>query len=172
MDKIATLLERLRPRIERLAGGGHDGEYLFAEVALACIEKHDRYDWSHPKIEGRIICIARKLWSTHLRRERLRKTVTLPREDCPALAREPSPASDTQPREVDGIRFQEAVDHLPDRYRQIIHEHFGKGRRLVAIAREMRLPSATIRTRCRRALQKLACNPTIQDLAASNGQKP
>lgn len=38
MQNLVRLLKRLRTTIERIGGGGHDGEDLFGEVALACIK--------------------------------------------------------------------------------------------------------------------------------------
>ncbi|NLX95411.1 MAG: hypothetical protein GXY83_04475 [Rhodopirellula sp.] len=55
MNEIVSVLERLRPAIERIGGGREDGEDLYGDVALACVEELDRYDWMHPEIEGRVI---------------------------------------------------------------------------------------------------------------------
>ncbi len=169
MDEMISLLERLRPVIERMGGRGNDADDLFGDVALACIEKWDQYDWSHPEIEGRIVRIAKNLKIKRLRRERLRKHACLQSEDCGVLVSNDRTVEETKPRV--SVRCQEAVDCLPDRYRQVIREHFISGKRLIAIARVLKLPSATIRTRCRRALQQLAQDPRIRELAAEVGLK-
>lgn len=167
MDKMSTLLERLRPAIERIGGGGDDGEELFAEVALACVEKRAQYDWEHAMIEGRVIRIAQNLRVKRLRRERLRKHERLPSDDCHHLAcHEPSVDEiETQPCG----RCQLAVETLPQQYREVIHEHFVGGKRLVAIARAMKVPAGTIRTRYHRALERLARDPQILSLAEEEG---
>lgn len=86
MQNLVCSLTRLRARIERKGGGGHDGEDLCQEVALACMEKRDAYDWSHPVVPGRIIRIAKNLHAKSLRRQRLRKHSPLPSGVCLALA--------------------------------------------------------------------------------------
>ncbi len=170
MDQMTFLLERLRPVIERMGGGGFDGEDLYGDVCLACSEKWDRYDWSHSKIEGRIMCMAKNLRVKRFRRERLRKYMHLPSDDCRTLTYE---VGSVEERKVLlCMRCRDAIDSLPDRYRQVIHEHFINGKRLVAIAWAMNLPSATIRTHCRRALQQLARDPGIRELAPSDGVQP
>ncbi len=173
MDEIVRLLERLRPRIERLGGGKDDGEELYAEVSLACVEKEQRYDWSHPKIDGRVIAMAENLRITRHRRERLRKHACLRAEDSQALACTPGSIDETQSRVCIAIR--DAVDRLPDRYREVVDEHSFRGKRMSAIARAMGLPPATIRTHWRRALLQLAHDPSIRDLwliEGDNGKVP
>ena len=150
MDEMLRLLNRLRPRIERLGGGKDEGEELYAEVALACVEKRQRYDWSHPEIEGRVISMATNLRIRRLRRERMRKHACLPAEECRALACDAAMIEDT-PSTV-CIACREAINRLPDRYREVVDEQFYAGRRMSSIAKAMGLPSATIRTRSRRAL--------------------
>jgi len=167
MEKMTALLARLRPAIERLGGGGHEGEDLFGDVALACVEKYDRYDWSHPKIEGRVLRIAKNLHIRRLRSERVRKCASLPAHDCRALAH-----YDVQLRETDVVgswSCQEALAGLPPLYRRVLHEHLVKGKRLVKIASELNLPSATIRTHHRRGLKQLARDLEMQELAANGG---
>ena len=65
----------------------------------------------------------------------------------------------------------EVVDCLPDRYRQVIREHFISGKRLIAIARVLKLPSATIRNSLPTRIQQLAKDPRIRELAAEVGLK-
>jgi len=158
--QMVFLLESLRPWIEQLGGGKHEGEDLFGDVQLACVQNADRYDWWHPKIGGLVVRIARNLRVTRLRRERLRRHARLPAEDCPALACEDSTGIERPLPDL--AQWQEVMDSLPDRYRHIIEEHFARGKRLITIARQMSLPPATVRTRCRRALQRLAGHPAIQ----------
>jgi len=167
MDAITVMLERLRPTIERLGGGGHDGQDLYGDLALACVEKRHQYDWSHPSIEGRILRMAENLRITRLRRERVRRHAQLTADDCPALAREARPITGAEPRDLN--RCSEAIDRLPRSYRQVAYEHVLKGKRLVAIANEMKRPSATIRTIWRRAKQRLACDPAIRAMDARGG---
>jgi RNA polymerase sigma factor (sigma-70 family) len=161
METLARILGKLRPTIERIGGGGHDGDDLFGEVALACVEKHDRYDWSHPLIKGRIIRIAKNLRIKSLRRERLRKHASLPTDDCFAFAADQ--ATENEHKTLSPTSCAAAVCSLSDPYRHVIHEHFTKGKRLVTIAEELNVPSATIRTRCRRALRQLAQDPRIRE---------
>jgi len=165
MNEMTALLERLRPAIERLEGRRHDGEELYGEVALACVQKSQRYDWSHPQIERRVMRMARNLRIGRLRRERLRRHGPLPADDCRALAYEDFPSEET--RGLDSIACQEAIARLPAPYRRVILEHFTRRKRFVAIASEMTLPAATVRTHCRRALQQLARDPKIRELAAN-----
>ena len=159
-EKIGFLLEGLRPSIQRLGGGSHDGEDLYGDVCLACLEKGDRYDWSHAKIEGRVICMANNLRITRVRHERLRKHLRLLGGDCEALARDSRTVRETE--DVPLSDLLAAVAALPDKYRKVIQEHYFSGKRLVAIAKEMKLPPATIRTRHRRALERLGARSPCQ----------
>lgn len=169
MENLARILGQLRPPIERIGGGGHECDGLFGEVALACIEKHDQYDWSHPLIKGRIIRIAQNLRIKSLRRNRLRKHAPLPSGDCAALAVvEEGIANEHET--LSPAEYVAAIDSLSDSYRHVIHEHFAKGKPLVAIAEQLNVPSATVRTRCRRALQRLALNPIVREFAPTSDQ--
>lgn len=156
--------DTVRPTIERIGGGGHDGDELFAEVALACVEKYDHYDWSHRLINGRIIRIAKNVRIKLPRRERLRRHAPLPSDDCAALASDDSLIAD-ELETLSPAKYADAIGSLSDSYRHVIHEHFTKGKRLVAIAKELNIPPATVRTRCRRALHELAQDPRIRECA-------
>lgn len=169
MDKMESVLENVRSAIERLGGGRDDGEELFAEVSLGCVKKGERYDWSDPRIEGRVIKMARNLRITRFRRDRLRRHARLPDKDCQALACDSGPVEESQAIVCAACR--EAVESLPDRYRDIVNQYFFAGKRLTSIAREIGLPSATVRTRCRRALQRLARDPRIRELAPIYGRE-
>jgi RNA polymerase sigma factor (sigma-70 family) len=162
MDEMVRLLERLRPRIERLAGGRMDGEELYAEVELACVKKSKRYDWTHPKIDGRVMRMARNLRIWLLRRERVRRHDCLPSDDCQELASLCGAIEDEH--SAVSIACREAVGRLPERYREVVEQHFFGGQRMTAIASAKGVPSATIRTICRRALRRLADDATIRDL--------
>jgi hypothetical protein len=73
MDQMVAILTQLRPAIQRLAGGGYDGEDLYGNVALACVEKAEHYDWTHPQIRTRVLRIARNLNIRRIRKERSRR---------------------------------------------------------------------------------------------------
>ena len=143
----------------------HDGEDLYADVALACVEKAEQYDWSHPKIEGRVMQMARYLRARHHRHERLRRHASLPSDDCQVLACEDRELADAETD--DHRRCNEAVARLPLRYRRVVQEHCTTGKKLVEIAIETKLPPATIRTHWRRVLQRLARDAGIRGLAVN-----
>lgn len=115
MDEMLRVLEGLRPAIERLGGRGHDGEDLYGDVSLACVEKKGRYDWSHPGIKGRVMRIARNLHVTRHRRERLRRHEMLP-PDCSDFA---SPARSDICNAEHTLASHEAVRDLPEAYRRV-----------------------------------------------------
>jgi RNA polymerase sigma factor (sigma-70 family) len=167
MDQMVAVLTQLRPKIERLAGGGYDGEDLYGAVALACVEKAKHYDWTHPQIEGRVLRVARNLHVRQIRSERSRPHHILLSAEHPALATLECMGAESDARSW--TEWRAAVQDLPQPYRRVIQQHFSEGKRFAAIARDMNMPSATVRTRCRRALQQLARDSRVKAWAASEG---
>ena len=163
MNTMALLLERLRPAIERLGGCRIAGEDLYGDVCLACVRQANRYDWSHPQIEGRVLRIARNLWITRLRRESLRRCSQLPHDsNCQALSYSACLVDESKSQVQS--RCAEAVSRLSPRCRRIIREHIFKGESLVRIAEKMRIPAPTVRTLWRRARQQLARDSAFREL--------
>jgi RNA polymerase sigma factor (sigma-70 family) len=170
MDQMVAILTQLRPAIQRLAGGGYDGEDLYGNVALACVEKAEHYDWTHPQIRTRVLRIARNLNIRRIRKERWRRDhilLSVLSAEHPRLA-----TLECVEAEADGrscTEWRAAVQELAEPYRRVIQQRFSEGKRFAAIARDMNMPSATVRTRCRRALQHLAKDPRVKAWAASAG---
>jgi DNA-directed RNA polymerase specialized sigma24 family protein len=167
MDEMLRLLERLRPRIERMAGGMDNGDELYAEVEFACVKSSQRYDWLHPKIEGRVMRMARNLLVRMRRRERLRRHACLPAEDCAELARADGSMEEKLWQVF--VACRDAVERLPDRYREVVDQHCFGGKQMSSIASASGLPPATIRTLWRRGLQQLARDPTIRAIWTADG---
>jgi RNA polymerase sigma-70 factor (ECF subfamily) len=169
-DGIARLVERYSPRLfsylSRLLDDPTQAEDVLQEVWLRVMERLDGYDRHQPFVVW-LFAIARHR-AIDVFRERSRQTRHLGFPASPQETEEgellepldlvaadsPSPLDQLAESELEG-RMAAAFRLLPAHYREVLSLRFHQDLRLEEIARLLRVPLSTVKTRVQRGLQLL-----------------
>lgn len=140
------VVKRFSDMVFRIAlsrtGNYNDAEDITQEVFLKYIQKNKNYeDWEH--IKAWLIRVTENLSKNLLNSAWHRHTAPL--EDGMDVG-------ETPPQ---GSEILEAVQKLPEKYREIIRLHYLKGYRVEEISKQLNINESTVKTRLRRGRKKL-----------------
>jgi RNA polymerase sigma-70 factor (ECF subfamily) len=148
-ELFETFEKKLHRYAVRLARDSHDADDLVQETFIRCmghlellklLNDHQREAW-----------LRRTLKHLFLDEQRSRQRERFLAEQL---------AQQTQFVGHPTLAFmdRDALDHIPDRYRDLLHKRYVLGMNSKEIARELDIPAATVRTRLRLALKMLRAN--------------
>lgn len=120
-----------------------DAEDVYQDVFLRLFREPER-DWEPEHLKAWLLRTALHRCADAGRFRLRRAAVSL------ETVAEPAQADHTEYAEL-----WDAVGHLPEKLRTVVHLYFGEGYQTAEIAVILRVPAATVRTRLRRAKQKL-----------------
>lgn len=151
-----------------LTGRPVDAEDLVQDTVLRAYKSIDRFDGQHPR--AWLLTILR---NTHVNRNRRRRPVLLDDQD-PALERLAATAAsaggDGPEAVVVGVQFDavisEALNNLPDRYRQVVTLVDVEGLSYSEAAEALALPLGTVMSRLHRARSRMRQRLAAAGLAA------
>lgn len=153
-DSLALWMRRSGPPLRqlglRLGASAEDVEDLVQETFVAAIQGADRYDPERPMLpwlKGILTFRAARLARDEVRRKHHYQASTSSTQDS-------SPAPDHAHVELDGD-VRQAIDDLPEQYREPLTQYLLAQRSPVEIAEAMGVKRATVRVRLHRGLQRL-----------------
>lgn len=154
-DGLQALMDKYIPYVSAVAWGilrgsmtVQDAEEVVSDVFLAA--------WHSPQslIPGKV-----KAWLGAVARNKAKNKLRsagrdLPLEEDILELPDDTPVGDLERAEEKRL-VQEAVDSLPPKDREIFLRHYYYAQQISQIAREMKLPESTVKTRLRRGRMKL-----------------
>jgi RNA polymerase sigma-70 factor (ECF subfamily) len=169
LDALSALLTRYQNRLYRyllrLVREPAEAEDLFQQTWLRVAEKIRKYD-PNRNFEAWLFTLARNLAIDHLRRLRP-ESLDEPIASAPGESAATRLLSGERPA-LDGIldrerssRLAGALDQLSVTYREVLTLRFEEEMKLEEIAEVLNAPLSTVKTRLRRALERL--RQTIED---------
>ena len=159
--ELMSQLERAKAAIRAIPGNPQDGEDLYQDVWVACLERASAYDWSNPQ-DGRIRNMARNLWIRERRRRQVRHTESIVTDPPETTGIPPAAGQEAVEREAIVAVALRLLDPI---YREVVHRTFFLQQPPEQIARELGLPRETIRTRLKRAKNQLRALEQLAILA-------
>ena len=141
------------------AGSSAEGDELYQDTMLILLEKQKGLDGSQ-NVKGYAISVAVKLWKNRQRKV-ARRLRLVPQESLEELVQRgvqpgqtPSPEESLlQQSQVEILR--EMIRQLPEGYRLPLQLHYSADLPVKEIAKLMKLPESTVKTRLRRAKEQL-----------------
>ncbi len=165
-EAVAALVHRYSGRLHRfvtrLIGDPSQAQDVLQETWLRVVERLDRYDPAQP-FPVWLFVVARHLAVDALRRRSRERLGAVPRDDeegegsdaVERLADEAPSALDRLSEREELERLERLLAGLPAHYREVLALRFHDDLALDAIARIVRAPLPTVKTRLRRGLDLL-----------------
>jgi len=162
-ERLAQIIAAYGPDILRFcritAGSSAEGDELYQDTMLILLEKRNKLDGSQ-NVKSYAISVAVKLWKNK-QRKAARRLRLVPQESLEELAQRGIQPGQTASPEEDLLQksqteaLREMVRQLPEGYRLPLHLHYSADLPVKEIARLMKLPEGTVKTRLRRAKEQL-----------------
>lgn len=162
-ERLAQIIATYGPDILRFcritAGSSTEGDELYQDTMLLLWEKQNDLDGSQ-NVKSYAISIAVKLWKNK-KRKVARRLRMVPQESLEDLRqRGIQPEESISPEEAllqksETEILREMIRHLPERYRLPLQMHYSADLPVKEIAKLMKLPESTVKTRLRRAKEQL-----------------
>ena len=141
------------------AGSNAEGDELYQDTMLVFLEKQNNLDGSQ-NIKAYAISVAMKLWKNR-QRKIARRLRLVPQESLEELTQRglqpgeaPSPEEALLQKSQTEI-LREMIRQLPERYRLPLQLHYSADLPVKEIAKLMKLPESTVKTRLRRTKEQL-----------------
>ena len=141
------------------AGSRAEGDELYQDTMLILLEKQKGLDGSQ-NVKGYAISVAVKLWKNRQRKV-ARRLRLVPQESLEELVqRGVQPGKTPSPEEAllqqcQAEILREMIRQLPEGYRLPLQLHYSADLPVKEIAKLMKLPESTVKTRLRRAKEQL-----------------
>lgn len=147
-------------RFCRIATGSRlEGDELYQDTMLVLLEKRSNLDGAQ-NMKAYAISVAVKLWKNK-QRKAARRLRLVPQESLEELTQRgiqpgeaPSP-EETLLQKSQSEALREMIRQLPQRYRLPLQLHYSADLPIKEIAKLMKLPESTVKTRLRRAKEQL-----------------
>ena len=140
-------------------GSSAEGDELYQDTMLLLLEKQKELDGSQ-NVKSYALSVAVKLWKNK-QRKAARRLRLVPQESLEALTQHGiQPGETASPEETllqknQAKILQEMVRQLPEGYRLPLQLHYSADLPVKEIAKLMKLPESTVKTRLRRAKAQL-----------------
>jgi len=141
------------------AGSRAEGDELYQDTMLILLEKRNNLDGSQ-NVKSYALSVAVKLWKNK-QRKAARRLRLVPQESLEELTqRGIQPGETASPEEAMLQKSQtevlrEMIRQLPEGYRLPLQLHYSASLPVKEIAKLMKLPESTVKTRLRRAKEQL-----------------
>lgn len=162
-ERLAQIIAAHGPDILRFcritAGNSTEGDELYQDTMLILLEKQHDLDGSQ-NVKSYAISVAVKLWKNKQRKV-ARRLRLVPQESLEALTQHGiQPGKTASPEECllqksQIAALREMIRQLPQRYRLPLELHYSADLPVKEIAKLMKLPESTVKTRLRRAKEQL-----------------
>lgn len=152
-EALAPLYDALAPALlalaRRLCGTREDAEEVVQDVFVRLVRSADRYDPRLGSVRALAYTMVRNAAASLGRRAAVRPSAVEVDPDGPAGARDPWPAEERR------ILVDDALAALDPLDRTLVREAYLEGRSHTELAARHALPLGTVKSRIRRALQRL-----------------
>lgn len=142
-----------------------DADDLYQETFLMAIQKNELDGDKNPK--AYLITIATNIWNNHKRKYLWRKKkaniVYLQSEDMESLTDEETSTLDEIVNEDENERLRKLVDKLPEKMKIVILMHYMENMSVEEIAKALKIPTGTVKSRMHQAKSKLRERLEIQN---------
>lgn len=141
------------------AGSNAEGDELYQDTMLVLLEKQSNLDGSQ-NVKAYALSVAVKLWKNK-QRKAARRLRLVPQESLEELTqRGIQPGETVSPEKTLFQKSQaevlrEMIRQLPEKYRLPLQLHYSADLPVKEIAKLMKLPESTVKTRLRRAKEQL-----------------
>ena len=162
-EQLAQIIAAYGPDILRFcritAGSSAEGDELYQDTMLVLWEKGNDLDGSQ-NVKSYAISVAVKLWKNR-QRKIARRLHLVPQESLEELTRRGIQPGETASPEEGLLQKSQAevlrdmIRQLPERYRMPLQLHYSADLPVKEIAKLMKLPESTVKTRLRRAKEQL-----------------
>ena len=162
-EQLAQVIAAYGPDILRFcritAGSSTEGDELYQDTMLILLEKLQGLDGSQ-NVKSYALSVAVKLWKNR-QRKAARRLRLAPQESLEDLTQRGIQAGETASPEEDLLQksqaeiLRELIRQLPQRYRLPLQLHYSADLPVKEIAKLMKLPESTVKTRLRRAKEQL-----------------
>ena len=162
-EQLAQVIAAYGPDILRFcritAGSSTEGDELYQDTMLILLEKLQGLDGSQ-NVKSYALSVAVKLWKNR-QRKAARRLRLAPQESLEDLTQRGIQAGETASPEEDLLQksqaelLRELIRQLPERYRLPLQLHYSADLPVKEIAKLMKLPESTVKTRLRRAKEQL-----------------
>ena len=162
-ERLEQIIAAYGPDILRFcritAGSSAEGDELYQVTMLILLEKRNGLDGSQ-NVKGYALSVAVKLWKNR-QRKAARRLRLVPQESLEELTqRGIQPGETASPEEAllqksQAEILRELIRQLPEKYRLPLHLHYSADLPVKEIAKLMKLPESTVKTRLRRAKEQL-----------------
>lgn len=162
-EQLAQIIDTYGPDILRFcritAGNSAEGDELYQDTMLILLEKRNGLDGSQ-NVKSYAISVAVKLWKNK-QRKAARRLRLVPQESLEELKQCGIPPGETASPEEGLLQksqaeiLREIIRQLPEQYRLPLYLHYSADLPVKEIAKLMKLPESTVKTRLRRAREQL-----------------
>ena len=162
-EQLAQVIAAYGPDILRFcritAGNSTEGDELYQDTMLILLEKQNQLDASQ-NVKSYALSVAVKLWKNR-QRTLARRLHLVPQESLEELTQRGIQTGETASPEESLLQKSQAelqrelIRRLPQRYRLPLHLHYSADLPVKEIAKLMKLPESTVKTRLRRAKEQL-----------------
>jgi len=162
-ERLAQIIAAYGPDILRFcritAGSRAEGDELYQDTMLLLLEKQRNLDGSQ-NVKSYAISVAVKLWKNKQRKV-ARRLRLVPQESLEELAQRGIQPGETASPEEGLLQknqaeiLREMIRKLPEGYRLPLQLHYSADLPVKEIAKLMKLPESTVKTRLRRAKEQL-----------------
>lgn len=143
------------------AGNAQEGDDLYQDTMLILLEKLDCLE-PVENIKSYALSVSIRLWKNR-KRKFARRLRLVPQESLEALTElgvQPAEGGDASPEEIlirqSQIRLvRQMVEQLPEKYRLPIQLYYSADLTVASIAQVLKLPENTVKSRLRRAKEKI-----------------
>ena len=143
------------------AGNAQEGDDLYQDTMLILLEKLDCLE-TVENIKRYALSVSIRLWKNR-KRKFARRLRLVPQESLEALTElgvQPEAGRDASPEEILILQSQirlvrQLVEQLPEKYRLPIQLYYSADLTVAAIAQVLKLPENTVKSRLRRAKEKI-----------------